>query len=171
MHTARELARTLPHMVIFQLFVHALGSTYHTLQQWEEASRTLAEAEAVAERLDLRLTRASVLSKLCMHYALMGQWEAAYRYAVEASTLRKNADLRLILLDFSLHYEIEAFLHRGDERQAREAVKQLGEQGERYPRFRVPYLRSGAVLAEGEGANRPPLGQCNDEAGRAASAR
>src|SRR5437868_4378949 len=32
MHTALELARTLPQMVIFQLFVHALGSTYHTLQ-------------------------------------------------------------------------------------------------------------------------------------------
>ncbi|TMC94808.1 MAG: hypothetical protein E6J22_04840 [Chloroflexi bacterium] len=168
MHTALELARTLPQMVIFQLFVHALGSTYHTLQQWEEASRTLAEAEAVAERLDLRLTRASVLSKLCMHYALMGQWEAAYRYAVEASTLRKNADLRLILLDFSLHYEIEAFLHRGDERQAREAVQRLGEQVEPYPRFRLPYLRSRAVLAEWEGDNEQAIGHWHEAAGLAA---
>src|SRR5207237_863053 len=93
MHTALELARTLPQMVIFQLFVHALGSTYHTLQQWEEASRTLAEAEA---------------------------------------------------------------------------VQRLGEQVEPYPRFRLPYLRSRAVLAEWEGDNEQAIGHWHEAAGLAA---
>ena len=98
----------------------------------------------------------------------MGQWEAACRYAVEASTLRKNADLRLILLDFYLHYEIEAFLHRGDERQAIEAVQRLGEQVGPYPRFRLPYLRSRAVLAEWEGDNEQAIGHLHEAAGLAA---
>jgi tetratricopeptide (TPR) repeat protein len=46
-------ARTLPPTFIYQRFLMALGNTYHAVQQWEEARSTFAEADAMAETLDL----------------------------------------------------------------------------------------------------------------------
>jgi tetratricopeptide (TPR) repeat protein len=57
----------------------------------------------------------------------------------------------LIAWDFYPHYETEALLRGGDERQAREAVHRLGEGLGPNRRFRIPYLRSLAVLAAWEG--------------------
>ncbi len=129
-------------MMIFQRFLTALGRTYQAMQQWEEAQEALEEAEAIAERLDLGPVRVSTLSPLCMHHALAGEWEAALRYALQAIAIRKNADATLIVLDFCSHYETEALLYGGDERQAREAVHRLGERLGPNRRFRVPYLGS-----------------------------
>ena len=55
------------------------------------------------------------------------------------------------MLDFSRQYETEALLRGGDERQARAEVQRLGEHLGSYLRFRIPYLRSLAVLAAWEG--------------------
>src|SRR3989440_1274608 len=151
MQHAVAQARTLPPTIIFQRFLIALGKTYHALQQWEEAHRTLAEAEALAETLDLGPLRVSALSQLCMHYVLASQWEAAYRYALKAITVRKSSDVALIVLDFNRHYETEALLHGGDERQAREEVHRQGKDLGPYRRFRISYLWSLAVLAKWHG--------------------
>ena len=121
------------------------------MQQWEEAQRTLAEAEALAETLDLGPLRVSALSQLCMHYTLAGEWEAAYRYALKAITVRKSSDVALIVLDFNRHYETEALLRGGDERQAREEVHRQGKDLGPYRRFRISYLWSLAVLATWHG--------------------
>ncbi|HET8853086.1 MAG TPA: hypothetical protein VFN02_11210, partial [Ktedonobacteraceae bacterium] len=51
----------------------------------------------------------------------------------------------------SPHYETEALLRGGDERQAREAVHRLGERVGPNQHFRLPYLRSLAVLAAWDG--------------------
>ncbi len=168
MQDTMALARTLPPTLIFQRFLTALGSVYHALQQWEEARRTLEEAIAVAERLDLRRLCVPVLSQLCMHYAVAGQWEAAYRYAAQSIITRKSLDKALILLDFSPQYETEALLRGGDERQAREAVHRLGEHLGPNQRFRIPYLRSLAVLATWEGQSEQAIGYLREAAQLAA---
>ena len=108
MQEAMALARTLPPTINFQRFLTAMGGVYQALQKWEEAGRTLGEAKA--------------LSRLCMNYALAGEWEQAYRYAVQAITVRKSHDVALKALDFYSHYETEALLREGEERQARETV-------------------------------------------------
>src|SRR5262249_51257749 len=51
------LARPFPPTLIFQRFLTALGRTYHALQQWDEARSMFEEADALAERLDLRPLR------------------------------------------------------------------------------------------------------------------
>jgi predicted ATPase/DNA-binding SARP family transcriptional activator len=168
MQEAMALARTLPPTIIFQRFLIALGSTYHALQQWEEAHSTLAEAEAVAEVLDLGLLRVLALSRLCMHCALAGEWEAAYRYALKAIALRKSSGAALIVWDFSSHYETEALLRGGDERQAREEVHRLGERLGSYRRYRLPYLRSLAVLAAWDGHSEQAIGHLHEAAQLAA---
>jgi tetratricopeptide (TPR) repeat protein len=144
-------ARTLPPTLIYQRFLMTLGNTYHAMQQWEEARSTFEEADAMAETLDLRSFRVPPLSQLCLRYALAGEWGQAYRYAVQAIALRKSFDNPLILLDFSPQYETEALLRGGDERQARAAVHRLGERVGPHRRFRIPYLRSLAVLAAWDG--------------------
>jgi tetratricopeptide (TPR) repeat protein len=162
------LARTLPPTVIFQGFLNALGSTYQAVQQWEEARAAFEEAEAVAERLDLESLRVPTLSRLCMHWAQAEEWEAASRYAVQAIVLRKSADAALIVWDFYAHYETAALLHAGDERQAQEAVQRLGERLGPYRRFRLPYLRSLAVLAEWQGHGEQAISHLREAAGLAA---
>jgi hypothetical protein len=56
-----------------------------------------------------------------------------------------------MLMDFYRHYESEALLRAGDERQARAEVQRLREQLGPNLRFRIPYLRSRARLSAREG--------------------
>ncbi len=168
MQHAVTLARTLPPMLSFQRFLTALGRTYHALQQWEEARSTLEEAEAITETSRLGPYGVPVLSQLCMHYAEAGEWQAAYRYAIKAIVLRKSTETALIVWDLSRHYETEALLRGGNERQAREEVYRLGERLGPYPRFRLPYLRSRALLAVWEGHSEQAIGHLREAAQLAA---
>ncbi len=165
---AVALARTFPLMVNFPHLLTALGSAYQAVQQWEEAQATLEEAEAIAERLDLGPVRVPTLSPLCMHHALTGEWEAAYRYAVKAIAIRKNSDATLIPLDFCSHYETEALLRGGDERQATAAVQRLGERVGPNRRFRLSYLQSLATLAAWDGQSEQAIGHLHEAAQLAA---
>ncbi|HEX6551888.1 MAG TPA: AAA family ATPase [Ktedonobacteraceae bacterium] len=168
MQHAVALAQTLPLTVIFQGFLTGLGRTYHALQQWEEARRTLAEAEAMAETVDLKSLNVPVLSQLCMHYAVAGQWEAAYSYASKAVALRKSFCPLCVGVDFFSHYETEALVRGGEERQARAAVQRLGEGLGPNRRYRIPYLRSLAVLAAWDGHSEQAIGHLREAAGLAA---
>ncbi len=168
MQHAMTLARTFPPDINFHLLLTGLGSTYQALQQWEEAQAALEEAVAVTKTLDLGLIPIPALTRLCMNCALTGQWEQAYRYALEAITIRKSHDAALSPLDFCRQYETEALLRGGDERQAREAVQRLGERLGSNRRFRIPYLRSLAVLAEWEGHGEQAIDRLREAAGLAA---
>ena len=168
MQHAMALARTLPPTLLFHRFLTVLGSVYQALQQWEEAHSALKEAVAVAERLGLGLYHVPALSQLCMHYAVAGEWGQAHTYAVKASAIRKSSGVALIQQDLSRQYEIEALLRGGEERQAREAVQRLGESLGPNPRFRLPYLRSLAVLAAWEGNTEQAIDHLREAAGLAA---
>ncbi|TMC24671.1 MAG: tetratricopeptide repeat protein, partial [Chloroflexi bacterium] len=165
---AVALARTLPPTINFQRLLPVLGSVYQAVQQWEEAKGALAEAVAMAERLDLRTLRAPALSRLCMHSAEAGEWDQASRYALEAIAARRSSDVAVIPQDFSSHYETEALLRGGDERQARAEVQRLGERLGPNRRFRLPYLRSQALLAAWDGESEQALGHLRQAAGLAA---
>jgi tetratricopeptide (TPR) repeat protein len=93
-----------------------------------------------------------------MNAAEAGQWEAAYTYALKAIALRKSYDAPLIVWDFYRQYETEALLRGGEERQARAEVQRLGEHLGPSLRFRIPYLRSLAVLTAWEGQREQAIG-------------
>src|SRR5437764_4538196 len=103
-----------------------------------------------------------------MKYGETGELEAAYHYAVQAIDIRKRAERALNMLDFSRQYETEALLRAGDERQAREEVQRLGERVGANRRFRLPYLRSLAVLAAWDGQSEQAIGHLREAAGLAA---
>ncbi len=165
---ALALARTLPPTINFQRFLTALGSTYHALQQWEEAQAPLEEAAALAETLDIRHPRVPALSRLCMNGAVAGEWQAASHYALQAIAVRKSYDAELIGLDFCRAYETVALLRGGDEGQARAEVQRLGERVGTNRRFRLPYLQSLAVLSAWEGHSEQAIGQLREAAQLAA---
>ena len=165
---AIALARTLPPMLSFQRLLAALGGTYQALQQWEEAQTPLEEAVAVAEALDIRPPRVPALARLCMNCAVAGEWQAAYHYAVQAIAVRESVDAALLSFDFYSHYETEALLHGGDESQARAEVQRLGERVGPNRRFRLPYLRSRALLAAWDGQSKQAIGHLREAARLAA---
>ena len=167
MQSTMAQARTLPLTFIYQRFLLAQGRTYHALQQWEEAHSTLEEAEAMAETLDLGQFRVPVLSQLCMNYAVAGEWGQAHTYAVKAIALRESFERAMILLDFPCQYETEALLRGGDERQARAEVQRLGERMGANRRYRLPYLRSEALLSAWDGESEQALGHLREAAGLA----
>jgi tetratricopeptide (TPR) repeat protein len=162
MQHAVALARAFPPKIHLQRILTALGSTYQALQQWEEAQAALEEAVAVAETLDRGLLRMSALTRLCMSCAEAEEWERAHRYALETIALRKSHDAALIMLDFSRQYETEDLLRAGDESLARAEVQRLGEGLGSNRRFRIPYLRSKAVLAAWEGHSEQAIGHLHE---------
>lgn len=160
-HTT-ALARSLPPAVNFHVFLTALGSAYQAVQQLDEARSALEEAELVAERLELGPLRVPALSRLCMCYAAAGEWEPAFHYALKAHTVRENADVVLIVWDFHRPCDMEALLRGGAEGLARKAVRQLGERLGNQRRFRLPYLRSLAVLAAWDGNSEQAIGHLRE---------
>ena len=163
--SAPPLALTL---VVLQGLLTAQGNVYHAVQQWQEAHRAFEETVAVAKAGDFRHFRVSALSRLCLHAAVAGEWEAACGYALQAIAERKRTGAALVWLDFSSHYETEALLHAGEERQAREEVQRLGERLGSNRRFRIPYLRSLAVLADWDGHGEQAIAHLREAAELAA---
>ena len=72
------------------------------------------------------------------------------------------------MLDFSRQYETEALLRAGDERQAREEVRRLEDRLGSNRRFRIPSLRSLAILAVWEGEKERAIGHLREAAQLAA---
>jgi predicted ATPase/DNA-binding SARP family transcriptional activator len=151
----QEAIAAAPTLALIPLVLESLliaqGRVYQATQQWQEAYRTFEEIIVVAKGGDFTHFRVSALSRLCLHWAVVGEWEAATRYALQAIAERKRTEATLVWLDFSSYFETEALLHAGQERLARETVQELGECMGSSRRFRIPYLRSLAVLSEWEG--------------------
>ena len=135
----------------------ALASTYQAMQQWEQARTIFEETFATTGGVISTWLYIPPFSRLCMHYALRGEWEQAYQYAMKAIMLRKHSEVLFVPLDFFRPSEIEALLRMGEEALAREEVQQMGKHLETYRRFRIPYLRSLAVLARWNGQSQQAI--------------
>ena len=168
MQQAVASAPTLVLTHILQCLLMAQGSVTQAVQQWQEAQHSFEETVAVAQEGDFRHFRVSALSRLCLHRAVAGEWEAASRYALQAITERKRTEAALVWLDFYAHAETEALLNAGQERQAREVVQRRGERLGSSHRFRIPYLRSLAILAEWDGHGAQAIGYLREAAELAA---
>ena len=142
-----ELARKLPNPFLLWLNLDYLGWAYEAMLAFEEARKIHEEALNLRGALGPQCERSSSI-RLCAVAALSENWEDAYAHAKRAHQSRTSLD---VLGGLSLHYEVEALLRGGDERSAREEVRQRAERGEANERERVAYLRSLAVLSELEG--------------------
>jgi tetratricopeptide (TPR) repeat protein len=142
-----ELARKLPNAFLLWLNLAHLGWVYEALLALEEARKIHEEALNLRGALGPQ-GEVSSSNRLCAVAALSENWEDAYAHANRAHQGRTSMD---VLGNLSLHYKVEALLRGGDEKSAREEVRELAERGEVNERERVAYLRSLAVLSEFEG--------------------
>ncbi len=133
----------IPTMVLLAL--STWGAVQRTVMALEPARETLLEALAESTEKDLTGYVDWVLAELCALHALSGDWGQAQVYARQ--TLQAREDESLLPMGLTSWYETEALLRAGDGDLARAEVERLGKIVGNNKRFRLPWLRSLAVLA------------------------
>ncbi len=129
-----------------------------TLNEWGNVSRAILALEAAQAAHSEALARCEsfmpphyvgwLAGELCADYALAQQWQPAYTCALEAAAER---DPTIMHGGLARWHETEALLRGGSVEQAREEVRRFGERVGNRRRYRIPYLRSLAVLAQWDG--------------------
>jgi len=146
---AAKQARLVGQPTMVLLALATLGTVQRTVMDLASARETLLEV--LAEFTEKGLTGFGdwVLAELCALHALAGDWDQAQVYARQ--TLQFRGDETLLPMSFTGWYEIEAFLRGGNGNLARSEVERLGKIVDDNKRFRIPLLRSLAVLAQWDG--------------------
>jgi tetratricopeptide (TPR) repeat protein len=118
-----------------------LGEAYEALQNLEEARAAYEEAA------DRGYYGVLAHARLCVLAALSEDWEDAHAHARRAHEVGAFFNP---LLSVHLHHEVEALLRGGNERLARQEAHSLAQRAQTNERDQMSYLRSLAVLGEGE---------------------
>jgi DNA-binding SARP family transcriptional activator/predicted ATPase len=125
------------------------GAVQRTVMALESAQETLLEALAEQNEKNLTGFEDWVLAELCTVHALSGDWEQAQAYARRTAEFRQaEASLPMGLTGY---YETEALFRGSDVELARADVERLGSIVGDQKRYRLPWLRSRAVLARWDG--------------------
>jgi len=129
--------------------LHILGVVFLALLRLDDASTAYREALEINQKLQARAYTELISAKLCAVYALQSKWSAARTWALQALEARGDALSKAVLI-IELHrwWETEALLRGGDEEQAEEDVRRFGQNIGLNHRYRIPYLRSLAMLEQ-----------------------
>lgn len=127
------------------------GVVQRTVMALESAKETLLEA--LAEQTENGLTGFEdwVLAELCAVHTLSGDWDQAQAYAQRILEFRQ--DEASLPMGLTGYYETEALIRGGDVELARTEVERLGSIIGDQKRYRLPWLRSKAVLAIWDGVS------------------
>jgi predicted ATPase len=140
-----------------------LGAVHRALLDLEAARAVHHEALAISESITLWPYTQMIAAELCADYAEAGAWQAACAYALHALPARRFSMWRYAG-GFVLYYQTAALVHGGEHKQAQEDVRRFGEHVGKYPRYRIPYLRALAVLAEEQGELRAAIDHLEEAA-------
>ncbi len=129
--------------------LHILGVVFLALLRLDDASTAYREALEINQKLQARAYTELISAKLCAVYALQSEWSIARTWALQALETRGDALSKAVLI-IELHrwWETEALLRGGDEKQAEEDVQRFGQNISLNHRYRIPYLRSVAILEQ-----------------------
>ena len=129
--------------------LHILGAVFLALLQLDNANTAYQEALELNQKLQAQTYTELISAKLCATYALQSEWHTARIYALHALEARGDALSKAVLI-VELHrwWETEALLRGGDEEQAEEDVRRFGQNIGYNHRYRIPYLRSVAILEQ-----------------------
>lgn len=147
--SAVEQARQVGQPTMILLALSTWGTVQRTVMALESARGTLVDL------LDEFKERSSSgfadwgLAELCAVHALAGDWNQACVYAKR--TLDSREDPSLLPMGLTGWYETEALLRGGDGDLARAEVERLDKIVAEHKRFRLPWRRSKAVLAQWDG--------------------
>ncbi len=143
-----ERARALGDAYLLGRHLLRLGEACVALQNAVEARAAFGEAAQLGHY------RAFSPAVFCVSAALAADWDEAYAHARKAC---EDGLFSYSLFGIHLHHGVEALVRGGDEALAREEVHRFSERARENRRFRVPYLRSLAVLDEREGGTKEAL--------------
>ena len=107
----------------------------------------------------------AVAAELCADCALAGEWQEAHAHALQALTARTDTFMHLTKL--TLWCQTEALVRAGEIERATEDVRRFGACIGTSRRYRTPYLRALAILAQFHGEIEQPT-QYLQEAARLA---
>ncbi len=126
-----------------------LGDIYRAMMALDAARAAHLEAFEFYKTAKYPALLQMVAAELCADCALIGSWKDAHMYALQALA----ADEYYILLSTRLAhwYETEALVRAGDFERAVRDVQYFGERIGSSRRYRIPYLRALAVLAQYRG--------------------
>jgi tetratricopeptide (TPR) repeat protein len=138
-----------------------LGNMYRLLFALDAAYTAHTEAKAIAETFSHPMFTDMVLAGLCADAAAAGDRQEAYSYVQQALTLR---DYEMPYVGYTLWYGTEALLRAGEEERAAQDARRFGEGAGNTKRYRIPYLRSLALLAQYRGEIEQAIGHLQEAA-------
>jgi tetratricopeptide (TPR) repeat protein len=138
--------RMVGHPAMSVLALSAWGTIQRVVMAWDSARETLSAILAESTEQGSILFPDWAPAELCALHALAGDWGQAHDYARQ--TLQVREDESLLPITFTGWYETEALLRGGDSDLARTEVERLGKIVGHNRRYRLPLLRSQAVLAQ-----------------------
>jgi predicted ATPase/DNA-binding SARP family transcriptional activator len=142
------LARALEITPLLVITLNELGNVGRAMLTLEAAQAAHSEALALCESFMPPPYVGWIAGELCADCALAGQWQQAYMYALKATAAR---DYAIMHGGLARWHETEALLRGESVEQAKEEVRRFGELVGNKRRYRIPYLRSLAILAQWDG--------------------
>jgi hypothetical protein len=124
-----------------------LGNIYRAMFALEEARAVHSEAQAIADDWQHPFILEWLAAERCADCAVAGDWAAAYAYVRQRLSIRHDTEASL---GMAYWHETEALVRAGEIELAAIEAQRFGERlsGQRY---RIPYLRALAVLAQQRG--------------------
>lgn len=146
---AVEQARAVGMPTMVLLALSTWGTVQRTVMALGSGRDTLLEVLIPSTEKGVTGFRDWPLAELCALHAASGDWNQAHLYARQI--LQSRQDESLLPMGLSGWYETEALLRGGDDDLARAEVDRQGKIVGNNKRFRLPWLRSLAVLAHWDG--------------------
>jgi len=144
-----DLTRTAGMFILLGSILTTLGAVHRAMLELDAARAVHLEAINKVEPSGLQPFIEMIATELCTDYALTRAWEEAYAYAQKVLSARSN--VFLFSTQLTLWHRTEALVRAGDIERATEDVQHYGECIGNSRRYRIPYLRSLAVLAQYHG--------------------
>ena len=142
---AVALSRPLGVSILLNASLTILGRVLRSMMDLDAALAVhleIIEATQVLFAHTIEMTA----TELCVDYALSDKWNEAYTCAVQALDNRLNSPF--LYMGLTRWYEIEALVRAGEIERASEDLKCFETYSGKSKRYRIPYLRSLAVLAQ-----------------------
>jgi predicted ATPase len=142
---ALALARVYNTALLVCLCLTALGRVQRALMDPSGAYTLHCEALSIFSTDTPRPIMEMLVVELCADCVLAGEWAEAQSYATQALSYRSNSTF--LHVGLTRWYETEILVRTGYNEPATADAEQFGRLSEQSPRYRIPYLRTLAVLA------------------------
>jgi tetratricopeptide (TPR) repeat protein len=134
-----------PPLLVFNLYV--LGNIYRALFALDPAREAHQEAWMIAQLTQHPLPMQWAAAGLCADESAAGNWAEALTYAQHGLAIREAFPPPQTYARLLQWHDTEALVRGGETERAAQDVERMRPMAEGWVRYRVPYLRSLAVLA------------------------